>query len=58
MMRLAPGFTDADANQIWLMNAILAIIFDLVITDTVRPFLTLVAHRVFRSSSFAGFLYD
>lgn len=58
LMQLAPGVTNEEANNVWMMNAILAIIFDLVITDSIRPVLTLMAHSRFAASPFARYFFD
>jgi hypothetical protein len=58
LMRLAPGFTNEVDNEIWMMNAVFAILFDLIISDSIRPMLTLCAFRMFKNTSFANYLLD
>lgn len=58
LMRLAPGYSNEDDNNIWLMNAILAILFDLIITDSIRPFFTLFLHGKLGLAGCGTYLFD
>jgi predicted transcriptional regulator len=58
LMRLAPGFTEEDSNKIWMLNALLAIIFDLIITDTIRGFATISLYKTLSNTSFVGYILD
>jgi len=41
-----------------MLNALLAIIFDLIITDTLRGFATISLYKMLSNTSFVGYILD
>jgi len=41
-----------------MLNALLAIIFDLVVTDTLRGYATIALYKMLSNTSFVGYILD